>query len=83
MRPPSSTGMTKVTVQVPKALLADIQTDPKVNISQIFRQALEDYKIQKAGRDLSALRGKYRIKIDVAELRQDRNPGKTKPKTKK
>ena len=62
----------KTTVMLPKQLLRTAQNVTGVGITQTLRLALELLAAKKAFEQMLSLRGTYRSKMNLDELRKDR-----------
>jgi hypothetical protein len=62
----------KITVHVPKDLLARAQKASNAGISETVRKGLELIAARDAYEGLRKLRGKVKFSIDLAELRKDK-----------
>jgi hypothetical protein len=62
----------KITVHVPEDLLADACRVTGSGVTETVREGLRALAAAKAADDLRKLRGRLRLKIDVARLRRDR-----------
>jgi hypothetical protein len=63
----------KVTVELPKQLLERAQRSTGEGVTATLRRGLELVAAREAYARLRALRGKLRLSIDVASLREDRS----------
>jgi hypothetical protein len=63
----------KVTVVLPEALLRKAQRSSGRGVTQTIRAGLELVAAGRAYAGLRALRGKVKLRLDVAALREDRS----------
>jgi hypothetical protein len=62
----------KITVHVPEDLLANACRVTGAGVTETVREGLRTLAAAKAAEDLRKLRGRLKLKIDVAKLRRDR-----------
>jgi len=65
--------MRKITVQVPEELLASVQANSGMGVTEIIREALQLMRQRQALQQLRALRGKVRFGVDLMALRREEN----------
>jgi hypothetical protein len=63
----------KVTLLLPESLIDQAVAASGVGLTPTVRKGLESIITAKAYQDVRALRGKLKLKIDVDELRRDRD----------
>ena len=63
----------KVTVELPKALLKNAQSETGQGITATIREGLRLLASRRAQRELMAYRGKVKFSINLNELREDRD----------
>jgi hypothetical protein len=62
----------KITVHIPEDLLAEACRVTGSGVTETVRQGLQALAAAKAADDLRKLRGRLKLRIDVAKLRRDR-----------
>lgn len=63
----------KITVEIPKSLLSEAQKETGKGITQTVTAGLEKLKVSHAYKKLLALEGSIDLKLDLKELRKDRD----------
>lgn len=63
----------KITIEVPESLLKRAQDSSGKGITATVRQGLELVAAARTFDELRKLRGRFRLSIDLDELRKDRN----------
>ena len=64
---------TKVTIELPKALLKNAQSETGEGITATIREGLRLLASRRTQRELMAYRGKVKFSINLNELREDRD----------
>ncbi len=64
--------MRKITIEVPEELIASIQADAKMGLTETVREALELLRQMQVQNRARKLRGKVKFSMPLDELRYDR-----------
>jgi len=64
--------MRKITIEVPEELIASIQADAKMGLTETVREALELLRQMQVQNRARKLRGKVKFSMTLDELRYDR-----------
>jgi Arc/MetJ-type ribon-helix-helix transcriptional regulator len=67
-----STGLKKVTLELPEELLRHAQEETQQGLTETIRQGLQLLTARRAGRALAKLRGKVDLQLNITEMRKDR-----------
>lgn len=64
--------MRKITVEVPEELIASVQADSQMGLTETVREALELLRQTQVQSQARKLRGKVKFSMTLDELRRDR-----------
>lgn len=62
----------KITVNLPASLITPLPGEENINLTEIIKQALREYRNRKAWLALKELRGKVKFDLTYEEMKEDR-----------
>jgi hypothetical protein len=63
--------MRKITVEIPDELIASVQAEAGMGLTETVREALEQMRQRQVQNRARTLRGKIKFSVDLMKLRED------------